>query len=157
MASMIDPPEITISATQPSDADLLLELVRASHVEDGHILTPASEAAVRHIAEDEPFARAWIVRLGGRAVGYLVITLGYSIEYEGRDEFIDELHLAPEARGRGFGKQLINFALVQAVQLGIGTLHLEVECDNKIAHHLYRAAGFKETGRQFMSRRLQLD
>jgi ribosomal protein S18 acetylase RimI-like enzyme len=80
----------------------------------------------------------------------LVITLGYSIEYEGRDGFIDDLYLVPEARGRGLGKVLVDFALSQASQLGVGTLHLEVEYDNESAHLLYRAAGFEETGRRLM-------
>lgn len=107
-----------------------------------------------HIARGEPTARAWIVRVAARAVGYLVITLGYSIEYEGRDGFIDELYLARDVRGRGLGKALVEFALTRAAELDIRTLHLEVERDNQKAHRLYRVAGFEETGRRLMRRRL---
>jgi ribosomal protein S18 acetylase RimI-like enzyme len=75
-------------------------------------------------------------------------------EYGGRDGFIDDLYLIPEARGRGWGRLVIDFALSEATRLGIRTLHLEVEVNNDPAHSLYRSAGFEETGRRLMRRRL---
>lgn len=86
---------------------------------------------------------------------YVVLTLGYSIEYGGRDGFIDDLYLVPAARGWGFGRDLLEFALARAAELGIGTLHLEVETENEAATRLYRAAGFEETGRRLMRLRLR--
>ena len=86
----------------------------------------------------------------------LIITLGFSVEYGGRDGFIDDLYLVPAARGRGVGRKLIDFALAQARELGVGTLHLEVETGNDAATRLYRAAGFTETGRRLMRLRLPL-
>jgi ribosomal protein S18 acetylase RimI-like enzyme len=154
-ATLVDGTAVTIELAQAGDAALLLEMARAFHIEDGHPLTPAGEASAMRIARGEPLARAWIVRTAGRVVGYLVITLGYSIEYEGRDGFIDDLYLTPEVRGRGLGRMLIDFALLEAVRLGVGTLHLEVEGVNDSALHLYRAAGFEQTGRRLMRRRLK--
>jgi len=68
---------------------------------------------------------------GNEAIGYFVITLGFSVEYGGLDGFIDDLYLIQAARGRGLGREVITFALARAAELGIGTLHLEVE----IAEH----------------------
>ena len=147
----------SFEAAQVGDADALLAMARLFHREDGHPLTPGAEAALLRItAGEEPLARAWIVRdTSGTPAGYLVLTLGYSIEYEGRDGFIDDLYLAPSLRGRGVGHRLLAFALEQAMFLGIGTLHLEVEEDNPGAQRLYRRAGFEETGRRFMRRRIK--
>jgi ribosomal protein S18 acetylase RimI-like enzyme len=100
-------------------------------------------------------ARAWIAYSAGHAVGYVVITLGYSIEYGGRDAFIDDLYLVPEGRGRGLGRCLIDFACDEAERLGVKTLHPEVEPGNDLATRLYRAAGFEETGRGLMRLRLR--
>ena len=99
----------------------------------------------------------WVVRHAGATepLGYLVLTLGYSVEYGGRDGFIDDLYLAPGLRGRGVGTRLLAFALERAAALGIGTLHLEAEAGNADAGRLYRAAGFEETGRRLMRRRIQ--
>jgi len=137
-----------------SDADALARLARNFHAEDGHQLTDAGEAALRQVAQGEPLARAWLVREHDAVLGYLIITLGYSIEYGGRDGFIDDLYLVPAARGRGLGRMLLDFALAQARGLGIGTLHLEVERGNDAAVQLYRTAGFSDTGRRLMRLRL---
>ena len=96
-----------------------------------------------------------MVRHADRAVGYVVLTLGYSIEYGGRDGFIDDLYLVPDARSRGWGRMIVDFALAEAARLGIRVLHLEVEANNDRARSLYRLAGFEETGRRLMRRRLQ--
>jgi ribosomal protein S18 acetylase RimI-like enzyme len=137
-----------------ADADALLHMARAFHLEDGHTLDAAGEMAVLQIAKGEPFARAWIAWLAGEAIGYVVVTLGYSIEYGGRDGFIDDLYLVPAVRGRGYGRQLLRFALSQAAALGIRTLHLEVETANENATRLYRSSGFAPTGRTLMRCRL---
>ena len=133
-----------------SDADTLVRLARDFHAEDNHPLTEAGETALRQVAHGEPFARAWLAREDDAVLGYLIITLGFSIEYGGRDGFIDDLYLVPAARGRRLGRELIHFALAQAHELGIGTLHLEVEAGNDPAARLYRTAGFEETGRRLM-------
>ena len=96
-----------------------------------------------------------MVRRATEAVGYLILTLGYSVEYGGRDGFIDDLYLRPELRGHGVGRRMVAFALEQAAALGINTLHLEVEAGNADAHRLYRTAGFEETGRRLMRRRIR--
>ncbi|MBV8614769.1 MAG: GNAT family N-acetyltransferase [Acetobacteraceae bacterium] len=138
-----------------ADGTVLLEMARAFHAEDGHPLEASSEAAVLQVAAGETLTRAWIVRRATEAVGYLILTLGYSVEYGGRDGFIDDLYLKPELRGHGIGKRLLDFALEQAAVLGINTLHLEVESGNARAERLYREAGFEETGRRLMRRRIR--
>jgi ribosomal protein S18 acetylase RimI-like enzyme len=98
--------------------------------------------------------RAWVILEANETIGYVVITLGYSIEHGGRDGFIDDLYLIPKARGGGRGKKVLEFALAQAIALGIKTLHLEVEIDNERARRVYQAAGFVENNRRLMSKRL---
>ena len=137
-----------------SEAEVLVDLARAFHAEDGHPLSLEGESALRRIASGEPLARCWIMRRAGQAIGYLVVTLGYSIEHGGHDGFIDDLYLVPSERGRGIGAAVLDFALEQARLLGIVTLHLEVEPENQRATFLYRSRGFAETGRRLMSLRL---
>jgi ribosomal protein S18 acetylase RimI-like enzyme len=144
----------TFDLVRAEDAPTLLRLARDFHREDGHPLDRAGEEAVASVAAGEPFARAWLAREGNDVLGYLLITLGFSIEYGGRDGFIDDFFVTQAARGRGLGKKMLDFALAQADALGIRTLHLEVEPGNDPALDLYRAAGFEETGRRLMRRRL---
>ena len=138
-----------------NEAEVLVGLARAFHTEDSHPLSPEGESALRRIASGEPMARCWLIRRAGQVIGYLVVTLGYSIEHGGRDGFIDDLYLVPSARGGGFGTAVLDFALKQARLLGIVTLHLEVDPKNERAMSLYRSRGFAENGRRLMSLRLQ--
>jgi ribosomal protein S18 acetylase RimI-like enzyme len=147
-------PEPDFRRVQPREAALLLAMAREFHDEDGHPLDQAGEEAIAVIAAGEPLAPAWIARVGDNVVGYVVITLGFSTEYGGRDGFIDDIYVRREARGRGIGRKMLDFALAEARQLGIRTLHLEVEPGNDPALDLYRSAGFAETGRRLMRCRL---
>jgi ribosomal protein S18 acetylase RimI-like enzyme len=143
-----------ITPAGPADVATLLALARAFHAEEGRTLDARGEAAIAAIADGEPLARAWLAWMANRAIGYLVLTIGYSVEYGGRDGFIDDLYVVPDVRGRGLGGQLIELAIREARLLGIRTLHLEVEADNGGADRLYRGAGFEATGRRLMRRRI---
>jgi len=146
--------DLRFEAATVADLDALLTLARAFHAEDGHALSQAGAGALAAVAGGERLARCWLVRRAGRAVGYVVLSLGFSIEHGGRDGFIDDLYLVPAARGIGLGRALLAFAVGEAEKLGIRMLHLEVEPGNDRAHDLYRRNGFTESGRRLMSRRL---
>jgi ribosomal protein S18 acetylase RimI-like enzyme len=146
--------DLQFDAVTEADAARLLAMARAFHFEDGHPLTPEGEAAVGQIARGDPLARGWIITELGQMIGYVVLTLGFSIEHGGRDGFIDDLYLVPKARGGGLGRRVLAFALAEAAALGIQTLHLEVEIDNERARRVYQAAGFFESGRRLMSKQL---
>jgi len=133
-----------------AQAPTLIAMAKAFHGGDDPPFDAASEAAVMVLARGSPFGRAWLVMLGNKPVGYVVVTLGFSLEYGGHDGFVDDLYLVSEVRGRGLGRELIQFAINEAAKLGIRTLHLEVEAGNDRASALYRKAGFRETGRALM-------
>ncbi len=145
---------LTFRLVGTSDLNALLALAQAFHAEDGHVLDPDGRRALAVIVAGEPMARAWLFELDGRAVGYGVVTLGFSVEHGGRDGFLDDLYLAPEARGRGLGRRAMEFLEGEALRLGIRVLHLEVGHDNARAEALYEGRGFRANGRRLMSKRL---
>jgi ribosomal protein S18 acetylase RimI-like enzyme len=145
---------LTIRPVGPGDLATLTKLAEDFHAEDDHVLDEGGRRALAAIADGEPLARAWLFELGGRAIGYGVLTLGFSVEYGGRDGFIDDLYLAPVARGRGLGRQAMAFLEAQARELGIKALHLEVGAENARALGLYRRSGFRDNGRRLMCKRL---
>jgi ribosomal protein S18 acetylase RimI-like enzyme len=144
----------TIRPVAARDLEALTRLAEDFHAEDGHVLDPGGRRALAAIAAGEPLARAWLFELEGRSVGYAVLTLGFSVEYGGRDGFVDDLYLAAEARGRGLGRQAMGFLEAEARELGIQALHLEVGAENARALALYRRSGFRDNGRRLMSKRL---
>jgi len=87
-------------------------------------------------------------------VGYLALTLGFSIESGGREAFVDELYVEPPVQGRGLGSQALRFAEVLCHELGVRRLRLEVERENIRAKKLYSALGYREHGRHLLSKLL---
>ena len=129
-------------------------LVRAYYVEDGHAFDEARQpAALVALAAGEPCARAWLIRLAERAVGYVVRSWTFSVEAGGREACLDELYLEPEARNRGLGSRVLELVDAEARARGARRLFLEVERHNR-AIALYRRAGYVDHGRFLMSKLL---
>jgi GNAT superfamily N-acetyltransferase len=150
-----DPTAPSRAPLQASDLPRLESMVRAYDGDDGHRfdeeLQPAALAA---LAAGEPLGRCWLVLLAGRPVGYVVLTLGFSVEAGGREGCLDELFLLPEVRGRGIGRRVLELFEDEARRLGIRRLFLEVEHGNR-ALGLYRRAGFVDHRRHLLSKRLE--
>jgi ribosomal-protein-alanine N-acetyltransferase len=56
------------------------------------------------------------------------------------------LAVAPAARGRGLGRELLRAAIIRAQALGAQTMFLEVGADNPHALALYAGLGFAKVG-----------
>jgi ribosomal protein S18 acetylase RimI-like enzyme len=139
----------------PADQARLLPLVRElwRHERLGwdDARTPA---ALARLLEDESLGRVWIAEDDdGPAIGYLALCFGYSLEFLGRDAFIDELYVDDAFRGRGLGRHLIAVAEAAAAELDVVALHLEVDDENPRAHSLYAELGFETHARALMTKR----
>jgi len=136
-----------------SDADLLLNFMREYYAFDGHGYDrDKARAALVPLLRNADFGRAWIVLDGNSPVGYAVLCFGYSLEWLGRDAFVDEFFLREDDRGRGWGKKTMVFLEEAARELGVRVLHLEVIDQNEVALGLYRKLGFRAHQSTFMSK-----
>ncbi len=131
-----------------TDIDTLLEFVREYYAFDR---LPYDRGAVRNALEgilsDPALGRVWLIRDGATPIGYVVLTLGYSLEYRGRDAFIDGLYMRERYRERGVGRQALAFVERECRALGVHALHLQVERANTDAQQFDRRAGFIDQGR----------
>jgi ribosomal protein S18 acetylase RimI-like enzyme len=87
-------------------------------------------------------------------VGYLALTLGFSIEAGGRDAFVDELYIEPPVQGRGLGRRALLFAEQVCRELGVRRVCMEVERENTRAKKLYNGLGFHDHTRHLLSKQL---
>jgi ribosomal protein S18 acetylase RimI-like enzyme len=102
---------------------------------------------VEKLMENPAVGRLWLIQAGHDVVGYLVLTLGYSLEVGGMDAFIDDVYVIPPARHRGFGRAAVQLALGEAAQLGVHAVHLDAEQADERARTLYRSLGFRDRER----------
>lgn len=145
---------ITYRVVPAEEANLLASMMRAYYAFDGHEFDAAVVA--RTLAEflDNPaYGLAWFIEVDGADAGYMVMCTGYSLEFGGRDAFVDEIFLHESFRGQGIGRRALEHMVAEAQRLGIAALHLEVDHGNANAQRLYRALGFEPRDRfMLMSR-----
>ena len=112
----------------------------------------AARSALLGLLRAPALGRAFLIESGGAAVGYVVLTLGWSLEYQGRDAFIDELYIDPACRGRGMGRRAVANVEQACRRLGVKALHLEVERSNTAAQGFCRSAGFADHDRYLFTK-----
>jgi ribosomal protein S18 acetylase RimI-like enzyme len=141
-----------------SDAELLLDFMRDYYAFDGHGYDrDKARGALKALLGDQTLGRTWLILDGDAAVGYVVLCFGYSLEWLGRDAFVDEFYLREEYRGRGWGRRTMEFIEDAAREIGIRTLHLEVVQQNAGALELYKKIGFREHASTFLSKWIASD
>ena len=111
-----------------------------------------ARAALQAIIEEPSLGRLWIIS-AREAIGYIVLTFGYSLEFHGRDATIDELFLTAPHRHQGIGTQTLHFVAEQCRRLGLHALHLEVEHTNEAGLTLYRKMGFEPHDQRYLMTR----
>jgi diamine N-acetyltransferase len=141
-----------------SDAELLLEFMQAYYAFDGHGFDREKAcAALLALLRDANLGHAWLILDGDAPVGYAVLCFGYSLEWLGRDAFVDELYLREEYRGRGWGRKTMAFLEHSARAAGVRALHLEVVHKNRTALGMYQRLGFREHESTFLSKWIARD
>ena len=89
------------------------------------------------------------VLLGGeRPDGIALIRLRPAIWTEGLDAYLEELYVAPERRGEGIGRALLEAAMDAAREAGAVRIDLGTSVDDTAAIALYESCGFTNRERE---------
>jgi GNAT superfamily N-acetyltransferase len=129
---------VTLMTEYYRESDLYVEAGRASW-------------AFSQLLSDARLGRAWLIEVDGRAVGYVVMTLGFSIESGGLTAFVDDLFVQARHRRQGLGRAALDEVLDACRGLGVRAIHLEVAGPNAAAERLYQRLGFDTSGRTIRS------
>jgi ribosomal protein S18 acetylase RimI-like enzyme len=132
--------------------DSFVGLVRAQHVELNSRFGVRQRRALRMLMRGDTFGHGWLIRVNDVPAGFVIVSLGYSVQYGGYDAFIDELYVAPAFRRLGLGTRAVRFAVAFCRGRGVTTIHLEVARANRAANAVYKRAGFRAHGFVLMSK-----
>ncbi|MGH7490754.1 MAG: GNAT family N-acetyltransferase [bacterium] len=136
-----------------ADLETILAMMRAYYVFDRlEFNEPPARQALQQFLDDPTLGCTWLIQSGEEIVGYAVLCLGYSLEYHGRDAFVDEIYIREEFRGQGLGRRALQLLEEKCRELGVRALHLEVERENTNAQTVYRKHGFVEHDRYLMTK-----
>ncbi|HET6628682.1 MAG TPA: GNAT family N-acetyltransferase [Woeseiaceae bacterium] len=135
---------MNLSLATLDDIDALVPLVRVYHEFDGVESTDSArrETIEPLLREDSALGRIWLIETSSGTVGYIALCFGYSIEFGGRDAFIDEFFIVEPARGQDLGRRVLEAIKTEAENAGVRALHLEVALTNTAAKKLYSGTGF---------------
>lgn len=147
--------EPTLRIAAAADVEALHTMSCAFHREDSIAVEPGTaRRALEQLLSSPQLGQIWLICDRDQPVGYVVLTFGFSIEFGGRDAFVDELYIASRFRGRGWGRHTIDALAAKARDAGVHALHLEVTRGNNRALTLYKSAGYVEHDRYLMTKRL---
>lgn len=100
----------------------------------------------RHVDDDvarEPQG-IFVAEEGGEVIGCITTWM----DRQAGIGHIPNLALVPEARGKGYGRRLIEFALSHFRENGLTHARIETLVQNELGNHLYQSLGFREVARQ---------
>lgn len=134
---------------------MLITLIREYYNYDGHEFNEARvQGALKEIFNNSTLGKIWFISWNEEVIGYLILTFGFSVEFGGRDAFVDEFYIREAYRGKGLGRKSIEFVEETAKKLGVKAVHLEVSRSNTNAQAFYRKLGFTDRSYYLMTRLL---
>lgn len=152
--------ELSFLLARPGDVEMLIGMMRQLREDDpeeGAFNEANARRATPPLLADPSIGRIWIIQCDGAPVGYVALTLDWSLEFGGRIAFVDELFVKRECRGRGVGTRTLAFIDEKAAALGVNALLLECTCANDTAKRLYEKCRFVDRGHRLMVKRIHLE
>jgi ribosomal protein S18 acetylase RimI-like enzyme len=128
------PVRITVRDATAEDRDLLVSILARAFEDPEEQVRPNVDAGLA-----ETTRRFVVAHLDGLPVG--VVRVG---EWGGIGD-ITALAIVPEQQGKGFGRELLQWAVQDLNAAGFSKMALEVESENANALGLYRSCGFEVT------------
>ena len=149
------PSNIQLRPAEASDSETVIRLMRGLEDADPGPLPFDDSRRLACLAQllDKPsFGRVWLICCQNEPIGYIILTIGFSVEFGGHDAFIDELYISPGYRRKGIGSKAVEFLEAQAKEMGVHAVHLEVSRDNPAAIELYSRCGYASHDRHLMTK-----
>ena len=136
------------------EAPTLLALMQLMQLDDPWSVPfdePRALAAVELLLQNPNYGLAWFIEHEDDCIGYIALSFDFSLEYGGRNAWIDEFFILPEFRSRGLGAQALQLFEQEARNAGATAIHLGVNLGNP-AEHLYERCGYEGHSRYWMTK-----
>jgi GNAT superfamily N-acetyltransferase len=110
-----------------------------------------AERAFNGLLADPRLGRILLIEDDGLPAGYVVLTLGYSMEYGGLRGFVDDFFVRPSSRDRGLGAKALEAVKALAIDLDVRALLVETGVEGHPARRLYQRAGYEPNDRALLT------
>lgn len=133
---------ITVRKATEADIPQLVGLMAEFYAAAGFSLAAIwANRSFSALLADQSRGAAWIVAEDAAPVGYVILTVRFSMEHGGLDGFIDDLFVRPLYRRRGFGRLALQALFDECRRRGVLAVSVEAGPDNAGAQALYASHG----------------
>ena len=141
----------TFKPLEIADIEIITQMMRDFYAIDNYpIDVEVTKTLFQEFISNEHLGKSWLIYSENEIAGYIILTFIFSFEYGGKIAFVDELFIKETARGKGIGKEAIQFIQREVPKLSLKLLYLEVEPHNENAQKLYLAHDFVIHNRKLM-------
>ncbi len=141
----------TYKPLENSQINVIVSMMKDFYAIDNYpIDLEISKKLFQEFIANESLGKTWLIYSNDEIVGYVILTFIFSFEFQGKIAFLDELYISENARGKGIGKQTINFIKAEIHKLSLKLVLLEVEPHNLDAQKLYISTDFEMHSRLMM-------
>lgn len=141
----------TFKTLEISDIEVITQMMQDFYAIDNYPMdVEVAKKLFQEFISNEHLGKSWLIYTENEIVGYIILTFIFSFEYGGKIAFVDELFIKETARGKGIGKEAIQFIQREVPKLSLKLLYLEVEPHNENAQKLYLAHDFELHNRKLM-------
>ena len=142
---------ISFKPLEIADISIITQMMQDFYAIDNYPMdVEVAKTLFQEFISNEHLGKSWLIYSENEIVGYIILTFIFSFEYGGKIAFVDELFIKETARGKGFGKEAIQFIQQEVPKLSLKLLYLEVEPHNENAQKLYLAHDFVIHNRKLM-------
>ena len=137
-----------IRKLEQADFDTVLSMMLVFYASDALLVHPSEEVLRKTLTDalaDTPYLEAFGFEENGILAGYGMVAMSYSTEAGGLCAWIEDIYIAPEYRGKGFGTSFLAF-VKNRYENRVARIRLEAEPENVRAMAVYRKAGFEVLG-----------
>ena len=141
----------TFKPLEIADIEIITQMMQDFYAIDNYPMdVEVAKNLFQEFISNEHLGKSWLIYTENEIVGYIILTFIFSFEYGGKIAFVDELFIKETARGKGIGKEAIQFIQQEVPKLSLKLLYLEVEPHNENAQKLYLAHDFERHNRKLM-------
>lgn len=142
---------ISFKPLEIADISIITQMMQDFYAIDNYPMdVEVAKTLFQEFISNEHLGKSWLMYSKNEIVGYIILTFIFSFEYGGKIAFVDELFIKETARGKGIGKEAIQFIQREVPKLSLKLLYLEVEPHNENAQKLYLAHDFELHNRKLM-------
>ena len=148
--------EINIKKASKSEIDDILGLINGLY--DLNYI-PFEKVRIRSALEklldDESKGHVWTVHDMDDLIGYFIVILVFSLEYNGQIAIIDEMYIKYGHRNMGYGKAILGVIEDFCKDRDVRIIALEVEKHNVNAQVFFQIKGFQKMDRVIMIKNVE--